>query len=104
VFALEIRCNGRTIIRLNPSYFIANNIEENNICVYCLCPDPFTAERIETIKMNKEEKNKYLIMKAIKSKQENKMKLEPQSHEDPDPLEKKKKVTSKNKKGYQNLP
>lgn len=29
VFALEVRCNGKTIIRLNPSDFIVNNIEEN---------------------------------------------------------------------------
>ena len=29
VFAIEVKCNGKTIIRLNPSDFIINNIEEN---------------------------------------------------------------------------
>jgi len=29
VFAIELKCNGKTIIRLNPSDFIINNIEEN---------------------------------------------------------------------------
>ena len=27
VFALEVKCNGKTIIRLNPSDFMVNNIE-----------------------------------------------------------------------------
>ena len=59
VFAIEVKCNGKTIIRLNPSDFIVNNIEANDICVYCICPDKKTAESIETIKMNKEEKERY---------------------------------------------
>ena len=29
LFALEIKTNGRTIIRLNPSDFIVNNIQKN---------------------------------------------------------------------------
>lgn len=61
VFAIEVKCNDKTIIRLNPSDFIVNNIEANSICVYCICPDKRTAESIETIKMNKDEKDKYFI-------------------------------------------
>jgi hypothetical protein len=64
VFAIEVKCNGRTVIRLNPSDFIVNNIETNSICVYCICPDKKTAESIETIKMNKEERERYDNMKA----------------------------------------
>lgn len=70
VFAVEVKCNGKTIIRLNPSDFIVNNIEANSICVYCICPDKWLAESIETIKMTKEEKNKYFIQKAQKNKEE----------------------------------
>lgn len=44
VFAIEIKTNGKTIIRLNPSDFIANNIDENSIYVYTICPDKKTAE------------------------------------------------------------
>jgi hypothetical protein len=29
VFAIEVRCNNKTIIRLNPSDFIVNNIDDN---------------------------------------------------------------------------
>jgi hypothetical protein len=29
VFAIEIKTNGKTIIRLNPSDFIVNNIDDN---------------------------------------------------------------------------
>jgi hypothetical protein len=39
VFAIEIKTNGKTIIRLNPSDFIVNNIEENQIYVYTICED-----------------------------------------------------------------
>jgi len=39
VFAIEVQCNQKTIIRLNPSDFIINNIEDNNIWVYCICPE-----------------------------------------------------------------
>lgn len=52
VFALEVKCNGKTIIRLNPSDFIVNNIKENEIHVYTICPDKRTAVSIETIEMN----------------------------------------------------
>ena len=39
VFAIEVNCNQRTIIRLNPADFLVNNIEENKINVYCICPN-----------------------------------------------------------------
>ena len=64
VFAIEVKCNGKIIIRLNPSDFIVNNIEENQIYVYTICPDKRTAESIETIELNKEEKNRYFNLKA----------------------------------------
>lgn len=64
VFALEVKCNGKTIIRLNPSDFIVNNILENQIYVYTICPDKRTAEIIETIDMNKDERNRYFNAKA----------------------------------------
>jgi hypothetical protein len=64
VFAIEVRCNGKTVIRLNPSDFIVNNIEENHIYVYTICPDKRTAEIIETIEMTKEERNRYFNLKA----------------------------------------
>lgn len=70
VFAIEIKCNGKTIIRLNPSDFIVNNIKENEIHVYMICPDKRTAESIETIEMNKEEKNRYFNMKVQKIKEQ----------------------------------
>lgn len=63
VFALELKCNGKTIIRLNPSDFKVNNIKENNVHVYSICEDKRVAENIETLFMNKEEKNKYLVQK-----------------------------------------
>ena len=37
VFAIEVRCNQKTIIRLNPADFLVNNVEENKIFVYCIC-------------------------------------------------------------------
>ncbi len=70
VFAIEVKCNGKTIIRLNPSDFIVNNIKENEISVYTICPYKRTAESIETIEMNKEERNKYFNNKAQKSKED----------------------------------
>ena len=73
VFAIEVKCNGKTIIRLNPSDFIVNNIKENEIHVYTICPDKRTAESIETIEMNKEERTRYFNMKAQKSKEEKTM-------------------------------
>ena len=54
VFAIEVNCNQRTIIRLNPADFLVNNIEENKIHVYCICPNPNTTEMIETLEMSKE--------------------------------------------------
>lgn len=65
VFAIELIINGRTIIRMNPSDYLISNIEKNKICVYSICPDPRTAEAIETIDMNKEEKKKYFIQKIL---------------------------------------
>ena len=70
LFAIEVNCNGKTIIRLNPSDFIVNNIKENDIYVYMICPDKKTAESIETIEMTKEERNRYFNMKVQKSKEE----------------------------------
>lgn len=55
VFAIEVNCNQRTIIRLNPADFLVNNIEENKIHVYCICPNPNTTEMIETLEMTKEQ-------------------------------------------------
>lgn len=36
VFAIEIRTNGKTILRLNPSNFVVSNIEGNGIQVYTI--------------------------------------------------------------------
>lgn len=44
VFALELTCNGKTIIRLNPCLFKVNNIKENQVQVYVICQDPSIAE------------------------------------------------------------
>ena len=68
VFAIEIKTNGKTIIRLNPSDFIVNNIDKNQIFVYTICPDKKTAEEIETLDMTKDEVNKYYNLKAIADK------------------------------------
>jgi hypothetical protein len=59
VFAIEVNCNQRTIIRLNPADFLVNNIEGNKIHVYCICPNPNTMEMIETLEMNKDQILKY---------------------------------------------
>ena len=84
VFAIEVKCNERTIIRLNPSDFLVSNIEENGIQVYCICPDKHTAEMIETIDMSKEDRNKYYMLKAQRIKEENlkeeHLKEEPNDH------------------------
>jgi hypothetical protein len=55
VFAIEIRTNGKTIIRLNPSNFVVSNITENDIRVYTISQDKKHAEDIETLEMTKEE-------------------------------------------------
>ena len=59
VFAIEVNCNQRTIIRLNPADFLVNNIEDNLIHVYCICPSPNTAELIETLEMTRDQYNRY---------------------------------------------
>ena len=64
VFAIEIKTNGSTIIRLNPSDFIVNNIDENQIYVYTICEDKDAAQEIETIHMTKDEINRYFTAKA----------------------------------------
>lgn len=61
VFAIEVECNKNKVIRLNPSDFMVNNIKENEIHVYAICPDKMTAESIETIEMSKDEKTKYFL-------------------------------------------
>ena len=76
VFAIELKCNGKTLIRINPGDFIVNNIKENEIYVYTICPDRRTAESIETIEMTKEERNRYFIMKAQKSKEEKRERMD----------------------------
>ena len=53
VFAIDVICNQKTIVRLNPADFLVNNIEENNIYVYCICPGPEIADQIETLDMTK---------------------------------------------------
>jgi hypothetical protein len=64
VFAIEIKTNGKTIIRLNPSDFIVNNIKENQIYVYTICEDKKTADEIEVLGMSKEERLKYYNLKT----------------------------------------
>jgi hypothetical protein len=44
VFGIEIKTNGKTIIRLNPSDFKISNIEENQIHVYVIQDGPKEAE------------------------------------------------------------
>lgn len=39
VFAIEIITNGKTIIRLNPSNFVVDNIDRNDIRVYVISQD-----------------------------------------------------------------
>ena len=55
VFAIDVICNQKTIVRLNPADFLVNNIEENNIYVYCICPGPEFADQIETLDMTKKQ-------------------------------------------------
>ena len=68
VFALEIKTNGRTIIRLNPSEFIVNNIKKNQIHVYLICQDKNTADEIEILDMNKDEITQYYNDQALVGK------------------------------------
>ena len=64
VFAIEVSCNQRTIIRLNPADFLVNGIEENKIHIYCICPNPNTTELIETLEMNKDMRDRYWASQA----------------------------------------
>jgi len=62
VFALELTCNNKTIIWLNPSQFWVSNIMQNNkVFIYVICPDKKIADDIETIYMSKEEENQYWV-------------------------------------------
>lgn len=70
VFAIEIQSIGKTIIRLNPSNFIVNNIKENDIHVYIICPDKKDAEEIETLDMSNEEQIKYFNAQAAAERQQ----------------------------------
>jgi len=63
VFGLELTCNNKTIIRLNPSTFRVSNIIENKAHLYIICPDQLIAENIEVIDMTKAEKNNYFNSK-----------------------------------------
>ena len=38
--------------------------------MYCICPDKRTAESIEILELNKEERNRYFNSKASKTKEE----------------------------------
>ena len=64
VFAIEIKTNGKTIIRLNPSDFIVSSIEKNEIYVYTICEDKKTADEIEVLGMTKDERLRYYNLKA----------------------------------------
>ena len=64
MFAIELKTNGKTIIRLNPCDFIVNNIDPNQIHVYTICENKKTADEIEVLNMNKEEKLRYYNEKA----------------------------------------
>lgn len=62
VFAIEVRTKyGKSVIRLNPNDFLVNNIQDNDIHVYAICPDKMTAETIEIVEMSKEEKSRYFV-------------------------------------------
>lgn len=49
VFAIDFKSNSKTVIRLNPSDFIINNIDKNEIHLYTICTDPNIAEGVETL-------------------------------------------------------
>ena len=69
VFAIDVICNQKTIVRLNPADFLVNNIEENNIYVYCICPGPEFADQIETLDMSKANIIQYNLKKQRKEKE-----------------------------------
>lgn len=66
VFAIDVVCNQKTIVRLNPADFLVNNIEENKIFVYCICPGPEYADKIETLDMTKKQTDEYFLKKQRK--------------------------------------
>jgi len=71
VFAIEVTtAKGKSVIRLNPSEFLVNNIQDNDVHVYAICHDKVMAESIETIEMTKEERARYFIIKDQKNKED----------------------------------
>ena len=46
VFGIEIKTNGKTIIRLNPNEFKISNITENKIHVYVISEDSKFADEV----------------------------------------------------------
>ena len=46
VFGIEIKTNGKTIIRLNPNEFKISNIEDNFIHVYVISEDSSYADEV----------------------------------------------------------
>ena len=73
VFGLELTCNNKTIIRLNPSNFRVSNIIDNDAHVYVICPDQLIAETIEVIDMTKSERNAYYSSKLKQKGKETKV-------------------------------
>ena len=55
VFALEVFCNSKVMIRLNPADFIISNIIANKIHVYLIAVNKSMAEQVETLDMTKEQ-------------------------------------------------
>ncbi len=71
VFAIDLmNSNGKRVIRLNPNDFLINNIEENDIHVYVICPDKISADAIKTIEMTREERTRYFILNEMKLKED----------------------------------
>lgn len=71
VFAIDLKnANGKRVIRLNPNDFLINNIEENDIHVYVICPDKLSADSIKTLEMTREERTRYLILHEMKLKED----------------------------------
>lgn len=71
VFAIDLKnANGKRVVRLNPNDFLINNIEENDIHVYVICPDKVTADSIKTLEMTREERTRYLILQEMKLKED----------------------------------
>ena len=70
VFGLELTCNNKTIIRLNPSNFKVSNIVDNNAHVYVIRSDQLIVETIEVFDMTKDDKNMYYSSKLKKKGKE----------------------------------